>query len=305
MKPPVSVALISGFLGSGKTTLLRRILTESQGLKIGVIINEFGSIGIDSSLVSARTGDIIELNNGCVCCADRGDLVRSIKQLVDRKDLDHIVVEGSGLADPGPIVESLTSPELEDVMRFVGTTTIIDAKNFDANLEWAEAAYHQITSADNLLLNKADLVDEASLVLIEAGLASINPSAPVNRSIHADVPVSTVLAGPRFAGRISAAAPHRHEDFTSVNLQSSRPLDLGLVSRFLCGLDPTVLRAKGVIRSDAHGDPVDVVQLVSGQVMTEVSEHLTSADIDRSVLVIIGRSLDRQSLQEEFDRCEL
>ena len=196
-KTPVTV--LTGYLGAGKTTLLNRILTEDHGKRYAVIVNEFGEIGIDNDLVVGADEDVFEMNNGCVCCTVRGDLIRVVSGLMKRQRpgkpaFDAIIVETTGLADPGPVAQTFfVDDEVREKTRLDSVTALADALHIMARLDDSREAREQIAFADRIILNKTDLVDEAQLVAIEARLRALNPIAPVMRAQRADVPLDKVL----------------------------------------------------------------------------------------------------------------
>jgi G3E family GTPase len=192
-KLPVTV--LTGFLGSGKTTLLNRILTENHGLRIAVIENEFGEVGIDHELVINADEEIFEMNNGCICCTVRGDLIRIIGSLMKRRDqFDHILIETTGLADPGPVIQTFfVDDEMKDKLTLNAIVTLVDARHLPLHLDSSEEAVKQIAFADSILLNKTDLVTPAELDALEARIKAVNGVAKLQRCQNADVPVAAVL----------------------------------------------------------------------------------------------------------------
>ena len=192
--PPTPVTVLTGFLGSGKTTLLNHILGGGHGIRFGVLVNEFGEINIDSRLVARQDADILELTNGCICCAFRDDLLSSVATLLDRiAPPEHIVIETTGVADPGPIAAQLLDPRVQQDIRLDAIITLVDAANFDRNLDQAEQAYAQIVTGDILLINKTDLVSDHAIDQIDSGLRRLNPNARILRGRHGDVDLDLVL----------------------------------------------------------------------------------------------------------------
>ncbi len=192
-KLPVTV--LTGFLGSGKTTLLNRILTENHGLRIAVIENEFGEVGIDHELVINADEEFFEMNNGCICCTVRGDLIRIIGSLMKRRDqFDHILIETTGLADPGPVIQTFfVDDEMKDKLALNAIVSLVDAKHILQHLDSCEEAVKQIAFADSILLNKTDLVTPAELDALEARIKAINGVAKIQRCQNAAIPVADVL----------------------------------------------------------------------------------------------------------------
>jgi len=191
----IPVTVLTGFLGSGKTTLLNRILTEKHGKRIAVIENEFGEIGIDHALVINADEEVFEMNNGCICCTVRGDLIRILGNLMKRRDkFDHILVETTGMADPGPVAQTFfVDDDLRDLFSLDGIVTLVDAKHVQLHIEDSNECKEQIAFADVLILNKTDLVSEAELDALERRVTSMNSMAKVIRAQNANVPIADVL----------------------------------------------------------------------------------------------------------------
>jgi len=191
----IPVTVLTGFLGSGKTTLLNRILTENHGKRIAVLENEFGEIGIDQALVINSDEEVFEMNNGCICCTVRGDLIRILGNLMKRRDkFDHILVETTGMADPGPVAQTFfVDDDLRDLFSLDGIVTLVDAKHVQLHLEDSNECKEQIAFADVLVLNKTDLVTDAELDALERRVTSMNTMAKVLRAHNANVPIPAVL----------------------------------------------------------------------------------------------------------------
>ena len=191
----VPVSILTGFLGSGKTTLLNRILSEEHGKRIAVVENEFGEVGIDQALVINADEEIFEMSNGCICCTVRGDLIRVLGNLMKRRDkFDYVLVETTGLADPGPVAQTFfMDDEIRSEFSLDGIVTLVDAAHIDQQLGRSDESTEQVAFADVLVLNKTDLVDDEALDGLEARLRDMNRMAQVVRSERANVPVDTVL----------------------------------------------------------------------------------------------------------------
>jgi G3E family GTPase len=188
------VTVLTGFLGSGKTTLMNRLLTEQHGQRIAVIENEFGEIGIDHELVINADEEIFEMNNGCICCTVRGDLIRIMGNLMKRRNkFDHILIETTGLADPGPVVQTFfVDDEMKEQLVINAVVTLVDAKHIWQHIDEADEAKEQIAFADVILLNKCDLVPPAELDRLEARLKAMNGMAKIHRTTNADIPISKI-----------------------------------------------------------------------------------------------------------------
>jgi G3E family GTPase len=194
-KVGLPVTIITGFLGSGKTTLLNHILTNQQGLKTAVLVNEFGEIGIDNELIVSTNDNMVELSNGCICCTINNDMVEAVYKILERQEaIDYLVVETTGLADPLPVALTFLGTELRDMTRLDSIITVVDAENFSLDLFNSQAAYSQITYGDIILLNKADLVDEAKLTNLEDRIREMKEGARILRTVRGEVPLGVLLS---------------------------------------------------------------------------------------------------------------
>ena len=196
-KQGLPVTIITGFLGSGKTTLLNHILTNQQGLKTAVLVNEFGEIGIDNELIISTDDDnnMVELSNGCICCTINTDLVDAVYKVLERQDkIDYLVVETTGLADPLPVALTFLGTELRDLTRLDSIITVVDAANYSLDLFNSQAAYSQIAYGDVILLNKTDLVSQAELETLEAKIREVKEGARIIRTNRSEVPLPLILS---------------------------------------------------------------------------------------------------------------
>jgi G3E family GTPase len=209
----VPVTIITGFLGSGKTTLLNHILQNQQGIKTAVLVNEFGEIGIDNDLIVATGEDMVELNNGCICCTINEDLVNAVHKVLARSEqIDYLVVETTGVADPLPVALTFLGTELRDLTRLDSIITLVDAANFSIDLFNSEAAQSQITYGDIILLNKTDLVDEADADILELRLRDMKEGARIIRTTKSQVSLPMILSVGLFESDKYLDTPAKHED---------------------------------------------------------------------------------------------
>jgi len=208
------VTVLTGFLGAGKTTLLNHILSNQQGLKTAVLVNEFGEIGIDNDLIVATGDEMVELSNGCICCSINGELLEAVYRILERPDpVDYLVVETTGLADPLPVAMTFLGSDLRDATRLDSIITLVDAENFGGEMLEGEVARAQIVYSDMLLLNKCDLVDEARLSALESRLKEIKSDARILRSVNGEVPLPLLLSVGLFeSDKVVAQQDHSHCD---------------------------------------------------------------------------------------------
>jgi G3E family GTPase len=315
--PLTPVTLLTGYLGAGKTTLLNRILTEQHGKKYAVIVNEFGEIGIDNDLVVDADEEVFEMNNGCICCTVRGDLIRIISALMKRKGrFDAILIETTGLADPAPVAQTFfVDEDVRAKTRLDAIVTVVDAAHVEQRLEDSHEAEEQIAFADVILLNKVDVVSGETLARVEARIRQINPVARLIRTQKCDVDLGEVLDKGAFdLNRILAIEPafleeddHEHDDgITSVSLSSEKPLDGKKTMEWLRKLaverGTDLLRSKGIL--DIKGETERLVYQGVHMLMDwDFQRPWLEGERRESRLVFIGRNLDETELGQGFQAC--
>jgi G3E family GTPase len=332
-KQGLPVTIITGFLGSGKTTLLNHILSNQQGLKTAVLVNEFGEIGIDNELIVSTDENMVELSNGCICCTINTDLVDAVYQILERQEkLDYLVVETTGLADPLPVALTFLGTELRDLTRLDSIVTVVDAANYSLDLFNSEAAHSQIAYGDVILLNKTDLVTESELKSLETKINQVKEDSRIIRTKNSQVPLGLILSVGLFASEkyFDVAEHHDHEHhhhdencghehhhhdhhehhhhsdhlendgFTSISFQSDKPFSIRKFQYFLDNqLPATVFRSKGIMWFEES--PKRHIFHLCGKRFTMDDDEWKGEK--KNQLVLIGQNLDQQTLLEQIKAC--
>jgi G3E family GTPase len=318
----IPVTILTGYLGAGKTTLLNRILTEKHNQKVAVIVNEFGEVGIDNQLVVDADEEILEMNNGCICCTVRGDLIRILRTLVysmneGKVSFDRVVIETTGLADPAPVAQTFFMDELlSEKFEVDSIITVVDSKHITRHLDGHDEAQEQIAFADVIILNKTDLVQHDELETLEKRILNMNPAAKRMYAKDCDIDLKAILGIKTFdVNKKLEIDPlfledhhHHHHDDTvsSIAFREEKPLDMNKLDEWMSYLvqekGEDLLRYKGILH----------VQGLEQRIVFQGIHMLFSGHPDRrwkqnetrvSEMVFIGKNLDKDALKRQFLSC--
>jgi len=317
----VPVTILTGFLGSGKTTLLNRILQEDHGHRIAVIENEFGEVGVDNEIIEKSDEQIVEMNNGCICCTVRGDLIRILGDLRQRREkgalaFDRVVIETTGMADPGPVAQTFfTDEEIGGYYLLDSILTLVDAKHAERQLDEFHEAQEQVGFADKVLMSKTDLVSEADVARLAERIKRMNPRAPIKPVHFGNAPLDEVLdlrgfnlnaileIDPEF---LTSIAHEHHDEVESFVFRSDKPFDGNKLEQFLSGMiqvyGPDLLRYKGVLWMKGNARRV-VFQGVHMMMGGDLGKPWAKGEKKSSILVFIGKKLPRDLFVAGLEQC--
>ena len=316
----VPVTILTGFLGAGKTTLLNRILREDHGKRIAVIENEFGEVGVDSEIIEKSDEQIVEMNNGCICCTVRGDLIKILGSLKDKRSsgalkFDRVIIETTGMADPGPVAQTFfTDEDVGGYYLLDSILTVVDAKHATAQLDEFREAQEQVGFADRILLSKTDLTpDEENEKLIKR-LKTMNPRAQVKKVHFGDTPIEEILdirgfnlnaileLDPEF---LADTHHDHHDEVESFVFRSDKPFNGDKLEQFLSGMiqvyGPDLLRYKGVLWM--KGKPQRVIFQGVHMMMGGDVGKPWGKDKKQSVMVFIGKKLPKDLFLAGLEEC--
>ena len=312
----IPVTVLTGYLGSGKTTLLNHILTQEHDQKVAVIVNEFGEIGIDNQLVVDSDEEILEMNNGCICCTVRGDLIRIISKLLERREhFDHLIIETTGLADPAPVIQSFFVDEiLYKQTELDAVVTVVDAKYIQDHWDSSEAQ-EQIAFADVILINKTDLVSQEQIKELTDKIRSLNAIAKIQPTQNCKIDIDSIFGIGAFDlknaltidPQFLAEAAHEHdESIASVAIAKEGIVNGDQLNRWLNQLvqaiGQDIFRMKGILNVD-NEDRRFVFQGVHMTLDGRPGKPWKSVETRHNQLVFIGRNLNESELREGFQTC--
>lgn len=311
---PVPVSILTGFLGAGKTTLLNYILKQQHGYKFAVIINEVGKIGVDGQLVERQQEEIVEMSNGCLCCTVRKDLVRGVQNLLKKGGFDYLLIETTGIAEPGPIAQTfLNIPQLQKLVRMDSIITVVDTEQILKQLEETQTAKEQISMADFVLLNKTDLVESGRLGEVEARVRELNPHATLFRTNQSQVNLKELLdmhafdvdqklaVDPKFLDELSQ---RHHHEINSVSLEFEKPFNVEALELFVQELSEKekIYRSKGFLWIE--GNPRRAIFHGVNNRFTLMWDRLWEKGEKRSSqLVFIGKQIDEARIRSQIEQC--
>ena len=311
----IPVTIIAGFLGSGKTTLVNHIIASNRGMKIGVIVNDFGEIDIDSNLIVSASDEILEIRNGCICCSTNGDLRVAVSKLFNNNTLpEYLIIESTGIGDPLPIVKTFMRPEFIRQARVDSIVTVVDVENIQDSLSDISVIKNQIKFADFILLNKCDRVPEQAVNTVEALIREFNNDSRILMTVKCSVPLEVILGARVNTENMIALQNNHHSDncdhechahnesnhgFISVAFSSNELLDPDKFQDFLQNIPSSIFRAKGFLRT-TQSDQGYIFHLIAKRFTLDADQETRNP---QNQLVFIGRDFDKDSLISNLKMC--
>lgn len=311
------VTIITGYLGSGKTTLVNHILTKNKGIKFAVIVNEFGEIGIDNELIVKTKEDIIELSNGCICCQVRGDLIQMILNILKKhKNMQHLIIETSGVANPIPVAQTFFLKELQTLTELDAIITVVDADHFEHNLKQSNGE-DQVKAADIILLNKKETVSDKKREHIKKEIQTVAPHARIIETSHSIIPLELILNIGQFDVKRFLDKKgnwkeddHAHDEFgnhiekdgiISFMFKAEKPLNIQKFQLFAQKIPETIFRSKGIIYFKGLNNKAIYQQV--GRRIDVKTEFPWKKEKKQTMLVFIGKEFDSKKIEEALKRC--
>ncbi|HLF54830.1 MAG TPA: GTP-binding protein [Candidatus Nanoarchaeia archaeon] len=306
----IPATIITGALGAGKTTFVNYVLTEEHGLKIGVIVNEYGAVGIDGDLILASKENMIELPNGCICCTVRGDLIEAIQKMLTGK-IDYLMIETSGLAEVIPVAATFDTPDVMKKTELDSIICVIDAENYEDNLKRNRTALEQMQCADIILLNKVDIVEKKKVAEIKTEIKKKVPRAQIIETIKGKAPLKLLLDVKRpHDEQTWKRAEHEHAHHTGIEAVSciTGAVDSDQMQEFLEHLPDNIFRAKGILcikeSEKGAGDELRIIfHKVGKRTELELSRPWEEGEKKETKLVFIGTNLKPKELQKKVEEC--
>lgn len=316
-RPSIPVTIVSGFLGAGKTTLLNRILNSDHGLRMAVMVNDFGAINIDSQLIVSQTQTTVSLTNGCICCTVESDLIEQLSRMLDSRENrpEYIVIEASGVSNPQKIANTLRYPQFRNALNIDSIVTVVDAAQFDGlKGEMAQLAMDQLDAADIIVLNKIDQVSDEQVAALRARW--LYPNVRLLQAQHCEVPLELILgvgrlsAGPKLKPVTTASVlgavpePDHSSVFATWSWRCDQPLSLKALRQALAALPANIYRAKGICNIAEAPRQRSVLHLVGSRSEIKLAEDWHDAK-PYSQLIVIGThdAINPANLQAAFEKC--
>lgn len=307
----IPITLVTGFLGAGKTSLINYIIKENKYLKLGVILNEFGDVALESNFLKSNDEEVIEIPNGCMCCVAKKDFVGALDKVMEfQPDTDYIVIEASGISDPLQILLTFYSPLLRERFKLDSILCVVDAVNYDYTMDNYDIASEQIATSDLILLSKTNGIEPQTIKRIESAILGLNSKAKI-LTIDQDLDLSLIMDTSKFdydthesAGNSMDEPEHVHENINDLIFKSSQPLDYQKLTELYKSLDRNIIRSKGFInfKNSPNQDKKYLMQYVGNRVELTF-EDWKSTDTKQTVLLFVGKEFDREKLLSDLNNC--